>query len=353
MTSLCAHFGSCGGCSFQDLSDDDCRAMKRQAICDALEHHGLEAGCVGIPHSVAPASRRRVSLAVVLRNGVAEIGFRARGSHAVVDLRECRVLRPALVSLVHSFRSIVPMLLRNGDEAKLRMLETANGADIDVTVPRRDAAAIVPALSRWAEREKVARVTVNGRALVQFARPEVVLGGATVAVPGYAFLQPTREGEDILQEHVREAVGRAKRIADLFAGCGTFALALAGRAPVHAVDSDARALGALADAARRASGLKPVTTEIRDLFRLPLQAKEFDGFDAAVLDPPRAGALAQAKMLAASGVRRLAYVSCNPQSFARDGRVLGGGGFDMSWVRPVDQFLWSSHIELVALFERR
>lgn len=353
MTNLCAHFGICGGCAFQNLSDEACQAFKHKAVRDALERHGLETGCVGLPRSVAPGSRRRASLAIALRNGVAEIGFRARRSHAVIDLRECRVLTPALVSLVQSFRGIVPLLLRDDEEAELRLIETANGADVDVAIARWDAPELASALSRWAEREKVARLTVNGRPVVQFARPEVMLAGVTVSVPGHSFLQPTREGENILQEHVRESVGRAKRIVDLFAGCGTFALALARTASVHAVDFNASALDALAEAVRRASGLKPVTTEVRDLVRLPLQTKEFDAFDAVVLDPPRAGALAQARMLARSRIGRAAYVSCNPESFARDARVLADGGFALRWVRPVDQFLWSSHIELVALFERR
>ncbi|MGH6889128.1 MAG: class I SAM-dependent RNA methyltransferase [Rhizomicrobium sp.] len=353
MTNLCAHFGVCGGCALQDISDEACLTLKYRIVCDALAGHGLDAARVGHPHAVAPASRRRASLAVSLRDGVAETGFRARRSHAVVDLRECRVLTPALVALVQSFRGIVPSLLRNGEEADLRLTETENGADLALKLPRRCTPDVAQALSRWATREGVARVTVNGRTAVQLARPEATLAGVTVALPESAFLQPTREGEAILQAHVCEAVGRAKRIVDLFAGCGTFALALARRASVHAVDSDAGALGALADAVRRASGLKPVTTEVRDLVRLPLQTREFDDYNAAVLDPPRAGALAQAKMLAGSRIGRIAYVSCNPQSFARDARVLADGDFEVGWVRPIDQFLWSSHIELVALFERR
>lgn len=352
MTPLCAHFGVCGGCAFQDLPDDECRALKHRAVCNALGQVGLDASCVDLPRAVSPGSRRRATLAVTLRDGAAQIGFRARRSHAVTDLRECHVLTPALVSLVQSFRDIVPSLLGEGEDSELRITETESGADLDAAFPRRSTSDITALLARWTARENVARVTVNGRVVVQLATPQVKLAGVTVALPERAFLQPTCEGEDILQVHVRDAVGSAKRVVDLFAGCGTFTLAVARTASVHAADSDATALAALAAAARHASGLKPVTTEVRDLFRLPLQAREFDRFDAAVLDPPRAGALAQAKNLAGSRIGRICYVSCDPQSFARDARALADSGFELGWVRPVDQFVWSSHIELVALFER-
>jgi 23S rRNA (uracil1939-C5)-methyltransferase len=352
MTELCAHFGVCGGCAFQDIPDAECRDLKYRMVCNALERHGLDSACAALPFIVAPSSRRRAVLAVVLRDGVAQIGFRAQRSHAVVDLRECRVLTPALVSLIQSLREIVPSLLRNGEDAELRLTESESGADVALSFARRNMVDIPQALSQWAARERVARVTVNGRTAVQLAEPEVNLADVTVALPERVFLQPTREGEEILQAHVREAIGRAKRVVDLFAGCGTFSLALARSASVHAVDSDTDALAALSDAVRRASAIKPVTTEVRDLFRLPLQTREFRGFDAAVLDPPRAGALGQAQTLAGSRIGRVAYVSCNSESFARDARVLADGGFGLDWVRPVDQFLWSSHIELVALFER-
>jgi 23S rRNA (uracil1939-C5)-methyltransferase len=171
-------------------------------------------------------------------------------------------------------------------------------------------------------------------------------------VPPHSFLQPTRYGERILQDAVCDAVGRVARVADLFAGCGTFTFALARSASVHAVDSDRPALSALEGAARKAEKLKPVTSEARNLFSEPLQPAELKRCDACVLDPPRAGAGAQSAMLARSVIRRVAYVSCNPESFARDARILADGGFRIAWIRPVDQFLWSSHIEFAALLER-
>ncbi len=213
-------------------------------------------------------------------------------------------------------------------------------------------AMLTAALARWGAQNGVARFSVNGEIAVQFAPPRVQFSSVEVALPIDSFLQPTGQGEERLQDGVREAVNGAKRIADLFAGCGTFTFSLARTASVHAVDSDALALAALLAAARKGRQLKPVTVETRNLFKRPLAGKELDQFEAVVIDPPRRGALSQVKTLAASRVRRVAYVSCNPDTFAQDARILVDGGFRASWVRPVDQFLWSSHIELVASLER-
>jgi 23S rRNA (uracil1939-C5)-methyltransferase len=205
----------------------------------------------------------------------------------------------------------------------------------------------------WAQRNGVVRIVANDEVVIQYDEPVIRLADVEVFVPANSFLQPSREGERILQELVCNALKGAKRIVDLFAGCGTFSLAVARRASVHAIDSDKAALAALQRAVRGAQQLKPVTTEARNLFGQPLRTAELRHFDAAILDPPRAGASAQAAAFGNSSLRRLAYVSCNPETFARDARLLAGSGFDIAWVKPVDQFLWSSHIELVALLERR
>jgi 23S rRNA (uracil1939-C5)-methyltransferase len=189
--------------------------------------------------------------------------------------------------------------------------------------------------------------------LYETAAPEVQFGKARVKLPPNAFLQPTREGEALLQGRVAEAVGRARHIADLFSGCGTFTLPLTEKAQVHAVDADRRMLDALAAGARATPGLKPLSTERRDLFKHPLAAAELGRFDAVVLDPPRAGALVQVKQVSQSRVPRIAYVSCDAASFARDARVLIDGGFRMDWIVGVDQFLWSAHVELAAAFSRQ
>jgi 23S rRNA (uracil1939-C5)-methyltransferase len=197
------------------------------------------------------------------------------------------------------------------------------------------------------------RITSGRDLLYETATPEVRFARAQVRVPPDAFLQPTREGETALQALVRDATGNAKIIADLFCGCGTFTLPLTEKAQVHAVDADRPMLDALAAGARATPGLKPVTTERRDLFKHPLAAAELNRYEAVVLDPPRAGALVQAKQVSQSRVPRIAYVSCDAASFARDVRVLIDGGFRLDWIVGVDQFLWSAHVELAAAFSRQ
>jgi len=262
------------------------------------------------------------------------------------------VLTPKLFELVEPLRELMNALLGEGEKAELHVTESDSGPDVAIRWSRKLTSTISARIAQWVSRKAVARVTANGEVATELAPPTITLGKAQVAMPPECFLQPTREGEAALLLHVREAMKGAKTIADLFAGLGTFALPLAEHARVHAVEQDKAALGALASAARATQGLKPLTTEARDLFRQPLIGDELKAFDALVLDPPRAGAVAQARALAASRVRRIAYVSCNAESFARDARILVDGGYKPNFVTPVDQFLWSSHIELAASFAR-
>ncbi|HEY6579403.1 MAG TPA: hypothetical protein VIY09_08770 [Rhizomicrobium sp.] len=353
MSALCRHFGTCGGCTFQDMPAKEYLAFKQAQVVEALARHGLDGVSVDHPLAVPPATRRRASLKAVKLDGAVAIGFRAARSHKIVDMQECRVLTPALAAAVQALRPALNGLLQGDEETELLLTEAENGIVFDLNGKRSANATRSAALAQWAARNRVARIAVNGDVVVQLDEPVVRLAGIGVRLPPDAFLQPTREGEAFLQERVRDAMKGAPRVADLFAGCGTFALALAGTARVHAVDFTASALSALLAAARRTAALKPVTIERRDLFKQPLQPNELNAFQGVVLDPPRAGALAQVRALAASKVGRAVYVSCNPESFARDARILVEGGFCLRQVAPVDQFLWSSHIELVAHFERR
>jgi 23S rRNA (uracil1939-C5)-methyltransferase len=330
----------------------DYRALKQAQVLRALERHGLGEVPVELPKVVAPKTRRRAALAAIKQDGVASIGFRAARSHAVVDMLECHILTPSLAGLIPGLRELLTALLREGAEARLQITEADNGVDIGLKLKRGADEAAILALARWAGPNHVARLVVNREPAVQMLEPVVRLAGVEVSLPPDSFLQPTREGEVFLQECVQGAMKGAAAVADIFAGCGTFAFALAGTSRVHALDSDSAALSALTSAARRTTKLKPVTTEIRDLFKRPLQARELARFDGIVLDPPRAGALAQARAIARSDVARIAYVSCNPESFARDARILVEGGYRIEWVTAVDQFLWSSHIELAALLRR-
>ena len=352
MTELCRHFGTCGGCAIQDMPADAYRASKRAQVANALGRHGIDVPIAPLAET-APATRRRASLKAASNGDEVAIGFNAQRSHAIVDMRECLVLTPALLSLVHELRDVLHRLLKRGDEADISATETESGFDLSLEFPTRDFAGHAAVLAEWARTRNVARISVNGEMAVQLINPAIRIGEADVLLPQAAFLQPSREGERILQSAVLHIVQGARRIADLFAGCGTFALLLARRASVHAVDLDGEALRSLDDAARKTRGLKPVTIETRDLFKRPLRPDELNGFDALVIDPPWAGAGAQAGLIAQSRVGRIAYVSCNPETFARDAAILTKADFCLTGVKPVDQFLWSKHIELVGAFERK
>jgi 23S rRNA (uracil1939-C5)-methyltransferase len=333
------------------MSPDDYRELKRQIVGNSLAREGLSDVDVRLIVEIRSATRRRATFKVAKSGGVTLLGFHAAESHIIVDMQECRVLTPALARLVPSLREMMAERLKEGQEAELYVIQTDNGLDIALHGVHPNAEATKWA-AHWADKLRLTRVTVGDQILVEMAAPTLRIGRADIRLPPLAFVQPTREGEAILQDLVLEGAARAKNIADLFAGVGTFALRLAERARVQAVDSDGPALKALGDAARMAQGLKPVTVLKRDLFRVPLGAGELKPFDAVVLDPPRAGAEQQARELAPSKVPLVMYVSCNPQSFARDARLLVAGGYRLGAVTPVDQFVWSSHIELVACFSR-
>jgi 23S rRNA (uracil1939-C5)-methyltransferase len=312
-------------------------------VAAALKRAGVEADVLE-PVSMPPHSRRRA----VFKFANGEIGFHAAQSHTIVDMRECLVLTPGLFGLVQKLRSRLAFLK---EPAEIHITESLTGFDLAVRSPQKLNATITAHMAEAAAGLNIARITFNAALVLENAAPEVDEGGARVKLPPQVFLQSTREGEAALQARVREIAGKAKSICDLFAGVGTFALALAKAAKVHAVEQDAPALAALA-AAAKSPGLKPVTTEVRDLFKLPLTPGELHAYDAAVLDPPRAGAEAQARTLAKSRVSAIAYVSCDAASFARDAALLIAGGYRIGPVIPIDQFLWSSHIELVAGFVR-
>ncbi len=339
MSALCIHFGTCGGCATQDLPPQEYRTRKRDIVVRALARHGVEAQVAEI-FAIAPGTRRRCVFKI--KDG--RIGFHARASHDIVDMRECRVLTPGLFGLAQDLRDIANEI----GTAELHATEADNGFDLMLRWSRKARPALIAKLADWAAHSKVTRITAGGEILVELAAPM----WRGVRLPPGAFLQPTREGEAFLQAEVAASAAKAKSALDLFAGCGTFALALAPRMKVHAVEHDAAQLSALAQAARARPGLKPVTVEKRDLFKQPLSAKELGVYDAAILDPPRAGAAAQIAELGKSGLKRIAYVSCNADSFARDTHALLGHGCKIGIVRPVDQFLWSEHIELVASFTR-
>ena len=346
----CIHFGVCGGCSLQDRAPDDYAAAKRDTVQNALLKAGVSAEVLA-PIIVPPRSRRRAVFKIKSLPEGLHIGFHAAKSHTVIDMHHCDVLTPGLFALVGALREKLEPLFGVGEAAELHVTETETGFDGVFRWRAGLTPALTAALSSALAGLGIARLTMGRDTVFETAPPKAMLGGVPVVLPPNPFLQPTAEGEAALQELVLKIVGKPKTVADLFSGVGTFALPLARKARVHAVEQDILALAALA-AAAKAPGLKPVTTEVRDLFKLPLTPVELNTYDAVVLDPPRAGAQAQAGMLARSRVGTIAYVSCDAASFARDAALLVAGGYRIGPVTPIDQFLWSSHIELVGSFER-
>jgi 23S rRNA (uracil1939-C5)-methyltransferase len=349
----CRHFGVCGGCMLQHVEASAYRAWKREQVVQALAQRGIAEVDVAPPIPVEPGTRRRTVLSARLTRAGVVLGFQERFSHFIVDIEECPVLHPKLVALLPRLRAALEHELSTRGQGELGLTLTDTGIDVALGLPNVDLdGKRRMRLSALAADLSLARLTVNGELLAQSHAPVLHWNGIAVAPPAGAFLQAAAEAETHMQRLVVEIASGAKRVADLFAGCGAFTFPLAKTSPVAAFDSDADAIAALASAARTAQGLKPVTADRRDLFRRPLLAAELGAFDAVVMDPPRAGAKAQCEQLAKSKVAKIAAVSCNPATFARDARILLDGGYRLGRVAPIDQFLWSAHIELLASFER-
>ena len=341
----CAHFRTCGGCALMHAAAPFVAGWKAGVIAKALAARGLEAPIRATVTS-PPRSRRRATLAGRRTRKGALVGFRARRSDTIVPLSECHVLAPPLLDLVPVLGEIAMMGGSRSATLSFALTLTETGIDCAVSGGKPLDHGLRAALPEF--RDRIARLVWDGELVYTESAPMLRMGAARVTPPPGAFLQATREGEAALRAAVAEAVGDATVLADLFAGCGTFALPLAGGAAVHAVEGDAELLSALDLAARHAPGLRPVTTKARDLFRAPLTADALTRFQAVVIDPPRAGAAAQMAQVAAARVPRIAMVSCNPVTFARDVAVLTDAGYRLNWVQPVDQFRWSPHVELAA-----
>jgi 23S rRNA (uracil1939-C5)-methyltransferase len=345
----CAHYARCGGCALQHAADPFVAAWKVEVVREALAAHGITAPMRPIATS-PPRSRRRATLSGRRLKSGALLGFHTRASDTVVDIPNCEVLDPAITDALPGLAAFVPLLGSRKGELSLAVTVSEAGLDVDVRGGKPVDAALRLSLTGLAQRLDLARLSLEGEVFVTLRAPEQRFGPARVTPPPGAFLQATRAGEAALLAGVTEAVGPARRIVDLFAGCGTFALPLAQRAEVLAVESDPEMLAALDAGWRKAAGLSRLRTQTRDLFRRPLLRDELARIDAVVIDPPRAGAEAQTRALAEAQVPRIASVSCNPVTFARDAKTLTDAGYRLDWVQVVDQFRWSPHVELVAAF---
>ncbi len=362
---ICPHFGVCGGCAVQHWEAAPYRAWKRGLVVEALQQAGLEAPVGDLIDAHGDGRRRAVLHARRGSHEVLEVGFSAARTHRLVAIDACPVLSPRLGGAIEAAWAIAEVLAPAVKPLDIHVTATDAGLDIDVRAPSLPSPAsgggwgggltapLTAALARVAEQRDLARLTRHGEMVAQRRAPTIRVGKAVVNLPPAAFLQATVAGEAALARLVLAACVDAKNIADLFAGIGPFALRLAESARVHAADSDEAAVGALQRAAATTTGLKPVTAEVRDLFKRPFVVAELNRFDAVVFDPPRQGAQAQARELAASRVPHVVAVSCNAATFARDAAELIGGGYRLIEVTPVDQFRYAAHVEIVARFERQ
>jgi 23S rRNA (uracil1939-C5)-methyltransferase len=352
----CPHFGDCGGCALQHWASSPYLAWKAEQIRVALGRERIETEILA-PFAAPPAARRRLALHARREGGTVRLGFKARRSWRLVDIEVCPISEPALVAALPALRALAGPFLEHAKSAPtLHVTWTLSGLDVEVTgVERKSGGLSADARQRAAKAAAagdMARVTMAGETIYQARQPVVRLGPATVALPPGAFLQAVAGAEAAMAEFAVDAIGAAARVADLYCGVGAFTFRLARTAALHAADASAPAVKALIAATGTASGLKPITAEARDLSRRPMLAMEMKKLDAVVFDPPRAGALEQSGEIGRSKVAVAVGVSCNPATFARDARILVDAGFVLEAVKPVDQFLWSPHVELVGVFRR-
>jgi 23S rRNA (uracil1939-C5)-methyltransferase len=350
----CRHFGVCGGCVAQHMGGQLYAEWKRGVVVAALRHRGL-APDVGPLRRVSPGTRRRAVLTARRTGGRIVLGYHRRKSADLVDIDECPVLLPEIVDKLPALRAVAAALA--APEVRLTVLATPAGLDVAAETAarrpgQRPAGGVVAQVGRLAVQHGLARVSLDGEIVIERLRPVLSMREADVVVPPAAFVQAAQASEEVMRGLATAGLSRPKLVADLFCGVGAFTFALARHARVLALDSDAAAVAALTAAARHAQGLKPIEAKVRDLFREPLSARELEPFDTVVFDPPRAGAHRQAQELARSNVGTLIAVSCDPGTLARDAAILTGGGYAIESVTPIDQFVFSAHVEAVAVLRR-
>lgn len=348
---VCKHYAACGGCSVQHLAEEPYLAWKRTLVEKALKDRGLETH-VSETIAATDGGRRRAVFTATRAGRSVLLGYHEKSSHKLVDVSECPVLDPAITSALKGLKSLAADLVPKKGELRITVLSTTSGLDVAFDKADKAYERKIPSLSQKTVELGLARVTINDEILLEVRPPLLDMGGAGLLPPPGGFTQATLTAEDTLSKLVLDGVGKTKTVADLFSGVGTFALRLARQSNVHAVEGDAAAIASLDRALRKPQGLKKVTFEKRDLFRRPLVPDELEPFGAVVFDPPRAGAQAQAEMLAKTKVKTVVAVSCNPATLARDLRILIDGGYALHSVTPVDQFRFSPHIEAVAVLKR-
>jgi len=345
----CRHFKACGGCQLQHANDAFVAEWKLSIVRAALDAHGLETAFRPI-HTSPAQSRRRATFTAKRTKSGAMAGFHARGSDVVIEIPDCKLVDPALMAGLKIAEELAIVGTSRKAAIAVTVTTTKNGLDVAVSQGKELDGPLRMELAQVCERLGLARLSWDNDVIAMRHAPVQRFGNADVIPPPGAFLQATKDGEAALLAAVKEAIGDAAHIVDLFSGVGTFTFPLAQTAAVHAVESEKDMIAALDQGWRMSKGLKPITTEARDLYRRPLLPDELAKPDAVVIDPPRAGAERQVAEIVKAKVPQIAYVSCNPVTFARDAATLVAAGYVLNWVQVVDQFRWSAHVELAASF---
>lgn len=358
---ICKHFGRCGGCLLQHINSDYYKSWKEGLIRTALEHQGMSDAEI-TPIKTSPmGSRRRTTFQVIGRGkGNIVFGYSEKGSHNLIDIHECPILAPELVALIEPTKKLISGLLDQRDKMAVSVTLAENGVDMVLKGKGDPALDLRMDLAEFAEKNDLARISwfdeklKKGQyeLLAERKKPYVTFEGNKVYFPPGSFLQATKEGQDALINAMLDGIGDATHVVDLFSGCGTFSIAAANKANVHAVENNEEMLTALKLSSNQMTGIKKVTTELRDLFRRPLLPHELNEYDVAIIDPPRAGAKHQMEEIINSDIQKLVMISCNPITFSRDVQSLIDAGFKMGAVTPVDQFLYAPHLEIVSVFTR-
>lgn len=350
--AACQHFEACGGCVLQHWQAEPYQAWKRQLVVAALKAYGLSVEPEPLV-ACLPYSRRRVVFAARKTESVMLLGFNRHMSHEIINIAECVVAVPEIIERLEELRELAAIIAPATKPFKLAVTVTASGLDIAAQGCGSPDDKTRLALTEYVVAHGFARLASDGEIIVEPKKPLIDFGKVPVNIPSGSFLQATADAEETMVALVTKHLSKAKKTADLFSGAGTFALRIAEKSAVHCVENDTPALAALDRGIRHVQGLKPVTIERRDLFRRPLLARELMPYQGVVFDPPRAGAEEQAKELAKSKVTKLAAVSCNPVTLARDLSILVKGGYRIDKIVPIDQFLWSAHVETVALLTKK
>ncbi|WP_018426802.1 class I SAM-dependent RNA methyltransferase [Hoeflea sp. 108] len=347
----CRHFTECGGCAIQHLEDGAYREWKRGLVAHALKARDIETP-VGDLVACPPRSRRRAAFTARNTETGMHLGYNKAFSHTLVDIEECPVLLPGIVEAAGTLRHLAGIIANTSKPFRFLVTSTESGFDVAASDCGKPTEAIRRAATDFVIKSKIARLSIDGEIIVEPVKPVLTFGTAVVTPPTGGFVQAVADAEQTMASLVTGHLRKAKKVADLYSGSGTFSLRLAANSEVHAVEGDAASLAALDRGFRFAGGLKRVTVERRDLDRRPMTFKELNAFDGIAFDPPRAGAEDQCKQIARSDVPYVAAVSCNPATLARDLSILIDGGYTLKSVTPIDQFLWSHHVEAVALLEK-